>query len=133
MRLLLLHPEVAFRDCQDCVRHVYQPNGERLTRFGLPVVRPAGQKPPCNACPKIAREEFPAPWNAGDLSHKNQRAYRHYLECKAVCRWPDDGIVRRNAALIRQVEEAVTEQRQDRREGRRLEDILSLFSRKQRG
>lgn len=41
------------------------------------------------------------------LSVKNQRAFRHYRECVAVGEFPNDGIVRRNAAIIRGVEDSV--------------------------
>ena len=44
----------------------------------------------------------------------NWRAYNHYLECKATGCWPDDWIVRRNAALILAVEESAARQTQQR-------------------
>ena len=59
---------------------------------------------PCASCPKIPRE---APARdrryAVELSDRNRAAFRHWRECKAVGRWPEDSIVRRNAALIQQV------------------------------
>jgi hypothetical protein len=39
------------------------------------------------------------------LSGRNLRAYVHYRECRAVGRFPDDAIVRKNARLIRDAEE----------------------------
>lgn len=39
-----------------------------------------------------------------EFSEKNQRAYDHYLECKATGRFPNDPIVLRNARII---EEAI--------------------------
>ena len=44
----------------------------------------------------------------------NQQAYHHYLECKAVGRFPEDAIVTRNAGLIRQAEEIADRARQRR-------------------
>jgi hypothetical protein len=41
------------------------------------------------------------------LSDENWLAYRHYLQCKATWRFPDDPIVARNAGLIRWVEDSV--------------------------
>ena len=38
---------------------------------------------------------------AVELSPENRRAWEHYLECRAVESWPEDPIVRRNAAIIR--------------------------------
>ena len=43
------------------------------------------------------------------MSPWNELAYTHYLECKAVGSFPDDPIVRRNASLIRSVEDAVAD------------------------
>jgi hypothetical protein len=39
------------------------------------------------------------------LSDINRDAYRHYRECRATGNFPDDPIVRRNAALIREQED----------------------------
>ena len=44
---------------------------------------------------------------AAELSAWNWQAYEHYCECKAVGQFPDDAIVRRNAGLIRMVEDSV--------------------------
>lgn len=41
------------------------------------------------------------------LSLRNQRAYWHYQQCQATGQWPDDEIVRTNAAIIRQAERQV--------------------------
>lgn len=69
--------------------------------------RPARSKTPCRYCPKIPDGKDPRPENAVEVSEKNLAAYGHYLECKAVGAFPPDPIVRRNAAVIRGVEEAV--------------------------
>ena len=52
-------------------------------------------------CPKGTPE------NSRALSESNQRCYEHYLECRAVGKFPDDPIVRRNAAIIAEVLEQV--------------------------
>jgi hypothetical protein len=62
---------------------------------------------PCHTCPKIPPGAEPRSENAEDLNATNARAYIHYLECRATGRWPDDGKVRHNAAVIRAVEDAV--------------------------
>lgn len=41
-----------------------------------------------------------------------EQCYRHYRECKAVGSFPDDPVVRRNAAAIRDVEEVAEQNRQ---------------------
>jgi len=104
---MLLHPEVALRDCADCQRHVYDEatglRAEFPPRSGKPVPRPPGAPPPCRlragGCPKGSPEDSRA------LSARNLRAYAHYLECRAVGRFPDDAVVRRNAAIMHQVEQ----------------------------
>lgn len=73
----------------------------------LRVERIPQQEPRCCWCPKVPRGTEPVPENAVELNAMNWRAYQHYLECKAVGQFPgDDPIVRRNAMLIRGVEEA---------------------------
>ena len=47
------------------------------------------------------------------LSAENRQCYRHYLECKAVGDFPKDWTVRRNAAIIRRIEEDVERDRED--------------------
>lgn len=109
MRLLKHHPAVAWRDCGDCQKHVYdEQTGKRREYRGLPVLRPKGVLTPCRystGCPKGTPE------NQKSLSEKNWKAYRHYQECKAVGQFPDDPIVRANAAIIRQVEDAVRDEK----------------------
>lgn len=105
---MLLHPEVADRDCGHCQRFVYleetgapmrQTHGQPDADGLLPiVVRHERNLPPCRAlgqsCPKGSPEK------QRSLSEKNRRAFRHYQICKATGKWPDDGIVRQNAGII---------------------------------
>ena len=109
MRLLILHPEVAYRDCPDCEAFVYdEKTGERLERQGQPVPRPKGTRAPCrlriNGCPKGTPE------SPKSLTEANWLAYEHYSQCRAVGQFPDDPIVRRNAAIIRQAVDAAETQ-----------------------
>ena len=111
MRLILLHPDVAARSCDDCRKFLYHDRGPgefgpRVERSGKPCARPKGLKPPCSWCPKIPPGDEPVPANAQDLSEKNLAALLHYRECRAVGEFPADGIVARNAALIRAAEDA---------------------------
>lgn len=50
-----------------------------------------------------ARDRSPA--TALELDDRGYQAYQHYLECKAVGDFPDDPLVRANAAVIRQAED----------------------------
>jgi hypothetical protein len=106
----LLHPEVAFRDCQDCMKHVYdEKTGRKVERRGKSVARHPKCPPPCRSkagCPKGAPT---GEKGCRELSSKNWRAYQHYKECVAVGDFPKDATVRRNAAIIRMAEESVEE------------------------
>jgi len=112
VRLVLLHPDVAVRSCLDCRTYQYADTPDKfaaapITRQGLPVLRPKGTPTPCSWCAKQPAD-VPAhertPDTAVELSPANWRAYQHYLECRAVGQFPDDPIVRRNAALFAQAE-----------------------------
>lgn len=111
VRLLLLHPEVATRDCGHCQKWLYSDKtGRPEKRGGIDVERPKGTKPPCRmhiGCPKGTPEDQKS------LSPKNRAAWRHYQECRAVGSFPDDPIVRRNAAIIRAVEDTIEGIKQD--------------------
>jgi hypothetical protein len=53
-------------------------------------------------CPKaVDHRQTPE----ADLSDRNWAAWQHYQQCKAVGQFPHDAVVRRNAGLIRQVED----------------------------
>jgi len=111
--LSIAHPEIASRSCEDCLKHIYNhETGKRqLDPKGNPIPRPAGGKAPCQAtagAPREVRERICAkiaPDAGVELSEKNRAAYEHYQECKAVGVFPDDPIVRRNARIIRELED----------------------------
>jgi hypothetical protein len=67
---------------------------------------PRISKTPCGQCPKVPKGQPPCRESAEELTPQNWQAYTHYLGCRATGQFPDDERVRRNAALIRQVEEA---------------------------
>ncbi|QDT94359.1 hypothetical protein [Gimesia algae] len=107
----MLHPEVAFRSCEHCLKYIYsEDTGELQTFRGEPVERvlPA----PCHnpkhpkGCPKGTPE------NPKTLSLKNQKAYQHWRECKATGNFPDDDIVRHNAAILQDMADSAAEQKQ---------------------
>jgi hypothetical protein len=137
VRLILAHPEVSDRSCADCRKWVYEDTAERLSSrksllpSGEPMRRVVPDSMPCHLCPKIPRGsvprgETPGPQHAVELSLKNAQAYWHYRECRAVGEFPRgpdgriDPIVRRNAALIAGVEQAV--------ERDRIESLIVLLS-----
>lgn len=110
--LILRYPEVAARDCEHCKKWVYDEETGRPKTSGVSkrLVPRGAAPPPCRlshvGCPKGTPE------NPRTLSDRNRQAYEHYQECRAVSQFPDDSIVRRNARLIRLIEDAVALGRQ---------------------
>lgn len=109
MALIFYHPKVAYRDCEHCQKYLYNEDSGTVdmnTRFDPPRPRERTDviPPPCRiksiGCPKGTPEE-----NRG-LSAKNRQAYEHYLQCKAVGKFPEDAIVYRNAGIIRRIEDS---------------------------
>ena len=97
------HPEVATRPCELCKLHLYDKNGKPSLYRGEHMKRPKSVLTDCRmgiGCPKGTPED------SRELSPKNVKAFLHYRECKAVGVFPDDPIVRRNAGIIRMVEDA---------------------------
>ena len=115
--MLLENPEVAFVDCQLCLKYEFNiekgefetddQTGGLLERLPPDKDHPQGWAP-CrlHACGK-RKEPCPkgTPENPLTLDDRNERAYEHDKECQGVGQWPDDSIVRRNAAIIRAVED----------------------------
>ena len=107
----MLHPAIAGRSCEDCQKYLYYDKGpcdfgDRVERGGIPISRGKHVKTPCEWCPKIPPAEAPKPENAIELSVENNQAWAHYRECKAVGDFPKDGIVRQNAGIIADAENA---------------------------
>jgi hypothetical protein len=98
VQLIALHPNVAFRDCEDCKAWVYdEETGEREKKGEEDIPRYKGIKPPCGysqGCAKGTPEESRA------LTEQNMQAWQFIRECKSVGKFPDDPIVRRNASLV---------------------------------
>jgi hypothetical protein len=121
VRLELLRPDAASRPCGDCRRWLYHDTpdrfGDAVVRGGRPVARPPGCPTPCSYCPKQPADvpdHARRPETAVELSDKNARAVAFSRECRAVGRWPDDALVRRNAAVVAEAErsaERVTQAR----------------------
>ena len=110
--MILEDPQVAWRDCKHCQRWMYDEKTgkpEKLERSPHPdkLVARHGDPPPCRTkkgCPKGTPEK------SKNLTFANEEAYAHYLECKATTSFPDDPIVRRNAAVIYTIEESIDKQ-----------------------
>lgn len=114
-----MHPNVAARSCSDCVAWMYDDRGGQ---FGKLITRRDGSKiprgkgaTPCRFCPKIPAGAEPRPENAIEMDEQGHQTVAFYRECRAVGEFPGDAIVRRNAAIIRDVEDLVekVERRKD--------------------
>ncbi len=98
--LELRHPEVSRRDCEHCREWWYKEDGTIAEKAGKPLRRLPGAVVPCETkagCPKGS------PQDSLSLSQKNLAAYEHFLDCRAVYRFPEDPIVTEHARLITEV------------------------------
>ncbi len=127
--LMQCHPEVAYRSCEHCQAWMYEHvTGEISQRNGKPVRRPKGSKPACGYPGPYKDDKHPegtgcakvSPESNSSLTPDNQLCYQHYLECRAVSQFPDDAIVRRNAATIRRVEDVIEQMNVNRTISRML-------------
>ncbi len=71
----------------------------------LPVYKALDAGTPCHQCPKVPRNEPAVPESAVELDEQGWAIYAHYMECKAVGRFPDDETVMIHAGVIRSVED----------------------------
>lgn len=96
----ILHPEVAGRDCGVCREYDHDIDSGILRRqkgTNEPIRRTAKNLPPCmteRGCPKGTPE------NQRDFNQRNRWAWRHFITCQAMGRFPDDPLVHQNADLI---------------------------------
>lgn len=126
---MLWHPWIANRDCGLCQKYFFNEDTGTVNvgRDGKPELRAdygeGNCPPPCrteNGCPKGTPEE------PKSLNEHNQECYRHYCECRAVGQFPDDPVVRRNAAVIREIQDEY-----ERTRGRsELKNLIQLIASK---
>lgn len=120
MILLRQWPEVASLSCTVCQKLQIDEKWQIVKQAGQPVPRAPSTFPPCRyphiGCPKGTPE------NSNALTPANELVYQYHKECEAVGQWPDDALVKRNAAIIRAAEDAVDRERADR-----VVDLLSVF------
>ena len=106
----MLHPDLAERDCEHCKKYLYDAHGNPVPTRAAQItgedgdyrLREASSPPECRTpkgCPKGTPEK------PNTLNFNNAMAFEHYQECKATSQWPDDSVVRRNAVLIREIED----------------------------
>lgn len=106
--MVLLHPEVARRPCDECRGWLYDDRpgafaAERMVHGGKPVPRPAFANTPCFMCPKQPDGVPPADRRPGTAVEPDARfwaAKQFYDECRAVGQFPADPLVRAAAAVF---------------------------------
>jgi len=112
--LLLAHPRVTQITCKDCKKWQFDfKTGRKKERAGIPITREVNEPTPCFKCPKLSGVEIKKPENSIELNTKNSKAFTKYLEWKATNSFPDDEIVRRNAGMIRWIEDSYLRDRSD--------------------
>lgn len=127
--LVLQHPMLDARDCSHC-REFFYDDDPQSPHYGFPRKKHNGTDelrkrdwscpPSCETprgCP-VGHHEKPC-----RLTPENRQAYEHYLECKAIGDFPDDPIVRRNAAIIARAEQFHAESEQNKFHGTLLKVI----------
>lgn len=126
VRVLLLHPQWR-RSCSDCLKWRYDEHGKPMERphgSGNRLTNDDGYTP-CTECPKIPEGSPKERRYAQELSDKNFRAWQHWRECKAVGRFPDDEIVKRNAAILQSIQDEL-----DRQPIQQLTQLMMLSTKK---
>lgn len=85
------------------MKYLHDKDFKPVKRGGKLVERYRNQPAPCffgdDKCPKVK------PFSGIELTEAHWKTYTHYLECKATGQFPDDAIVKRNAAAIARAEQ----------------------------
>ncbi len=124
----MLHPEVAYRSCEDCAAFLYGEDGLPIKRNGQRVPRPPKTGTPCRTCPKIPPGvECPSPMASIELDARGWLAYQFWERCEAVGIFPDDEAV---AVVARAISGAVrnAERIRDEQKHARLIQTLAAIS-----
>lgn len=106
---MLAHPNVAFRSCESCKKWLYNEETGKIEQRRVGTTKeqryvdvPRTTPPPCETAAGCAKGHWR---NPKSLNERNQMAYLHYRECRAVGSFPDDAVVRKNASVIHELEE----------------------------
>lgn len=118
--LMLRHPKVASVSCKRCTKVWLDEDWEPVMRGGVEQARPSGMPPPCNKCPKVPpairnnpnREATPS--DAVCMTEDSFKAFMYYMEVKAGAKMHDDPYTRMVCALIRNVEDQVEREQNER-------------------
>jgi hypothetical protein len=106
VRLDLIDPKLSKRSCEDCQKYWYLANGmvKTIASTGEREFRPEEAYPSC-------KTEFGClkgtPDKQKSLNTANGWAWRHFKQCEAIGRFPDDPIVSHNADVIRRAIKSV--------------------------
>ncbi|TXH46203.1 MAG: hypothetical protein E6Q97_30105 [Desulfurellales bacterium] len=102
MRLILLHPEIARIDCEDCKKFAYNmKTGERFLHGKDPI---PVREPPCAKDDKICRKVRPG---YSDLSEENMRIVADIEFFEQIGKIPDDPEFHRYRKIVSDVRRSV--------------------------
>ena len=118
------HPEVGSRSCESCKEWLYDEETgavKKNARTGMDTKRPPHIPVMCETskgCPRGTPDDEMRPYN--------WQCWRHYQMCRATGNWPDDEVVRENAAIISDVE-GIVERHQRCRTYRATENLTKVM------
>jgi len=103
-RLLLVNPRLAIRPCALCQKYWFdEDTGTIVEHGGKKLLRPDYAVTKCQTEQGCARG---TPENLKALNNRNQKAFDHWMQWKAVgCPDPQDAIIRRNWMLFESMKE----------------------------
>lgn len=117
MQLEVLHPHVAYRDCNMCLKYFFEEEGAlagqmRVDKQGRPLERPRGTYPMCKTpgqkCPKGTPE------NQFTLTERNRKLWDFFKRCKLTGKWPEDEWFLSMSVLLEEVLEDIRQAQQIR-------------------
>ncbi len=118
----MLHPQVAAIDCRKCSKFACDlKTGKFFERGNGLLIERGPEGPPCRTDKAICPKGEPG---KSDLTKQSQQVLQHYLECEAVGEWPDDEIVRQNAAILRSVLDDCRGKRQRKHHRQDIEQLV---------
>lgn len=133
------------RSCLDCIRFAHDERGRKKVNPRTKQAYPNNGPTPCYACAKVptvvhdadgkAIEKTPSNvkrlrLHAVEMTPRILQAWHHYRECRAVGQFPDDPIVRENAALFRDVEDELQNDRAAKREQTVFDALMVIANRR---
>jgi len=106
---MIEHPQLAMLPCSECQQWVHDLKTGKPTLYGGQKVKQHPSGPPCVQEPGICPKGKPG---ESDLTDQNERVWQHFRQCRATGEFPDDGIVKRHAAILEPIVAGAERRRQ---------------------